>query len=595
MSLITSTVRWSQVILLAVFAFALWPLEALARRRALVGRGWVELALGGEITELPKEEKLQEVLIRRLTRQPEPKRVVLSRVRKLVDELVADRHAKGALVRLSALSGGWATADTLRRELLRLRDAGKYLIIHVERGTGNLELLVASAASRLLVPPTAPLAAGGAAAPGLFFRGLLDRVGVTAEVASAGRFKSAPDQFTRQDRSQEDLEQTKAIVDALDRALLGALQKGRGLTEALASDLLEAAPTVGRRAKQLGFVDGLALDEDLGAAVRAADGLERSKPPLPAGRYLNLRRPPKPWRRVERHIGVVRVHGNIVDEEPGGVGAATDSAVEKRVVADLRAALSDGNVAAVVLHVNSRGGSVTASDGIWSAVKRLDAEKPVVACFSDVSASGGYYVACGARSIVCSPLTITGSIGVFAVIPTWPELARRLRIGHDVVKNRDNADIYNPWTGFDEARRAHAQREVAEMYEVFLEKVGAARNMERDAVNAVAQGRVWVGEDALEAKLVDGLGGFEEAIDRAKALAKGRIGGEPRVIRARLPHGRPKPPRSEGEVSPVELVRGVGALLGHPPETELLLELAQLSATRGRGSRAMAWAPIRFD
>lgn len=606
MSFITATVRWSQVLLLTVFAAALWPLEALARRRALMGRGWVELSLAGEISELPKEESLQEQLVRRLTKRPEPKHVILARVRKLVDELIADRHARGMLVRLGALSGGWSTADSLRGELLRLRDAGKYVLVHVERGAGNMELLVASAASRLLVPPTSTLAAGGAAAPGLFFRGLLDRVGVTPEVLSAGRFKSAPDQFSRRDRSPADLEQTQAIVDRLDQALIAALQRGRGLDEGQARDLLAAAPTVGRRAKKLGFVDGLALDEDLVAAVRAADGIERAKSPMPAGTYLKLKRPPLPWKRVERHVGVVRVHGNIVDEPPSGLNGTAEVAAEKRVVADLRAALSDPSVGAVVLHVNTRGGSVTASDGIWSMVKRLDASKPVVACFSDVAASGGYYVACGARAIVASPLTVTGSIGVFAVVPTWPELTRRLEIGHDVVKNRKNADLYNPWSGFDDERRAHAQREVEEMYEAFLERVTAARGMSRDAADAVAQGRVWMGSDALDAKLVDGLGGLEEAVDRAKSFAGGKFTAEPRLVRARLPQSRPKPPPQEGAVSPAELARAlvfgvpaiaaqVGDVLGRPGEARLLFELTQLCLDRGRGPRSFAWAPVLFE
>ena len=604
MKLLSSAVRWSQVLLLALFAALLWPLKELARRRALVGRGWVELGIAGEVTEVRKEDSLQEVLVRRLTQQPEPKRVVLARVRQLVDELLADPHAKGVLVRLGALAGGWVTADRLRQELLRLRDGGKYVVVQVERGAGNAELLVATAASRLLMPPTGTLAAAGVAAPGLFFRGLLEKAGLRFEVASAGRFKSAPDQFTRSDRSGPDLEQTEAIVKALDQALVDALRVGRGLEPSTAEALLAAAPMVGRRAKQLGYVDGLALDEDLGDAVRSADGLDRKMDPMGAGRYLQIRRPPTPWKRVERHVGVVRVAGNIVDEAPRN--PATEVAAEKRVVADLRAALRDPSVASVVLLVDSRGGSVTASDGIWSAVKRLDHDKPVVACFSNVAASGGYYVACGARHIVCSPLTLTGSIGVFAVIPTWPELTRRLGIGHDVVKTRDNADLYNPWAGFDEARRAHAQREVAEMYEAFLERVSAARAMDRDAVDAVAQGRVWIGSDAHDAKLVDGLGGFEEAVDRARSLAGGVVAAEPMLVKARRPQSRPRPVQNEGAVSPADLLRRIGAsspgwaelldaALGSGAERALAQELVQLHLSSTPFSRTWMWAPVAFD
>lgn len=607
MKILQNTVRWSQVLFLGALALLLWPLRNLARKRALVGRGWVELAIAGEITEMQREDRVQDVLLRRALQQPEPKRVILERLGVLVDELLDDPHAKGVLVRLGALSGGWASAEAVRRQLLRLRDGGKYVLVHVERSMGNRELLVASAASRLLVPPTAMLAAGGTAAPGLFFRGLLDKVGLRFEVASAGRFKSAPDQFTRTDRSEDDLEQTKAIVDALDGALVDAVRMGRGLPEDKAKALLEEAPIVGKRAKALGYVDGLALDEDLVKEVRSADGIDRKLPPLGAGKYLQLRRSPKPWRRIERHVGVVRVSGNIVDEQPPqSLGPSSEAAVEKRVVADLRAALRDPNVASVVLLVDSRGGSVTASDGIWGAVKRLDQEKPVVACFADVSASGGYYVACGARAIVCSPLTVTGSIGVFAVLPTWPELAQRLQIGHDVVKNLDNADLYNPWAGFDERRRAHAQREVEVMYEAFLERVVEARGMTRDAVHEVAQGRVWMGQDAHAAGLVDGLGGFAEAVDRARHLVSGSVAERPQLVKAKRPQSRPSPASQPGAVSPADFLRRLAvphgqaslldALVGSGPEAQLARELAALWATRSpHGPVTFAWAPVALD
>lgn len=606
--LFSQAVRWSQVLLLAAFAAALWPLRELARRRALMGRGWVELTIAGDITELRAEERLQDQLVRRALGQPEPRRVVLERLRQLVDELLADPYARGILVRLGALSGGWARAEAVRSELLRLKDGGKYVLLQVERTAGNRELLVASAASRLLVPPTGMLAAGGTALPGLFFRGLLDKVGLTFEVASAGRFKSAPDQFTRKTRSDADLEQSKAIVKRLDDALVEALKAGRGLDETHAKKFLEEAPIVGRRAKTLGYVDGLALDEDLLQEVTTADEQQRDQPPLGAGRYLQMRRPPTPWNRVERHVGVVRISGNIVDEAPPqALGQAAEVASEKRVVADLRAALRDPNVASVVLLINSRGGSVTASDAIWSAVRRLDQEKPVVAYFGDVAASGGYYVACGARAVVCSPLTITGSIGVFSVIPTWPELTRRLEIGQDVVKNLDNADLYNPWSGFDDKRRAHAQKEVEAMYDAFLERVMDARRMEREAVDAVAQGRVWMGQDAFDAGLVDGLGGFGEAMERARHLAGGKLSEKPLVVKAKRPQTRPSPARQEGAVSPADFLRRVAlgsagveadllrSILGRGPDAVLAREFMTLWAARAHGGpQAWAWAPIAF-
>ena len=568
-----------------------------------MGRGWVELSLAGDVAELKREEQVQDLLLRRIFRQPEPRRVVLERLRRLVDELLSDTYAKGVLVRLGPLSGGWTSADSIRKELLRLRDGGKQVILQIERVAGNRELLVASAADQLLMPPMGTIAAGGTAAPGLFLKGLLDKVGLTMEVASVGRYKSAPDQFTRTNRSDADQEQTQAIVDALDNALIEALQSGGDRDETKARNFLREAPIVGQRAYKLGLVDGLALDEDLSRYIQGPEGDVHDLPPLPAGRYLRMRTLPQPWRRIERHVGIVRVVGNILDEgPPQGMGSA-EAAVEKRVVSDLRCALNDPAVASVILLIDSRGGSVTASDAIWSAVKRLDQEKPVVACFSDVAASGGYYIACGARAIVCSPLTLTGSIGVFSIVPTWPELTQKLGISQDVVKNLENADIYNPWSGFDQKRREHAQHEVEVMYETFLERVQHAREMTRDEAHNVGQGRVWTGQDAHKVRLVDGLGGFTEAFERAKSLAGEDVAERPQIVRAKRPQSRPSPVRTEGAVSPADFLRRIVGpspqsdwirlLSTHGTDQAIIAEFLTLWATRSPyTTAAWLWSPV---
>lgn len=592
MTILKKPIHWIQFTLLAIFAAALWPLRKIARRRALFGNGWVELRISGEITEFRKEERLQEVILRRFTQQAEPRRLVLERLELLVDELIADPYAKGALVRLGAVTGGWATADSVRKLLLKLRESGCQVIIHIERSAGNRECLIASAGSQVLMPPTGMLAAGGAAAPGLYFKNLLDKLGLTAEVASAGRFKSAPDQFTRADRSEADRTQTKAIVDALDNALIKAMQSSGRHDEAEARSLLGEAPAVGIRAKELNWVDGLAADEDLNSVIPNYDTKATTKDPVPANRYLALRTITKPFEPKHRHIGIVRIVGNILDEGPPQGLSSSEAAIERRVVTDIRSALRDPQIAAVVLHINSRGGSVTASDSIWSAVKRLDKEKPVIAYLSDVAASGGYYIACGARSIVCSPLTVTGSIGVFSVIPTWPELTKKLGIGQDVIKNLSNADIYNPWSGFDDARRAHSQREVEIMYEVFLEKVAEARKMSRDEADAVAQGRVWMGSDAMNAGLVDGLGGLNEALERARQLVRDEVlAPTPKLVRSRRPQKRPSPVQTEGAISPADFLLN----LVKPDERILAQEILTLWATRTPHSApAWAWSPVHF-
>jgi signal peptide peptidase SppA len=301
---------------------------------------------------------------------------------------------------------------------------------------------------------------------------------------------------------------------------------------------------------------------------------------------------PRKRRRKKKAVGVVEVHGAIV-EQATMYGSYLDRlAVQKSVVSDLRAALEEPRIGAVVLHVDSRGGSVTASDAIYSAVQRLNREKPVIACFGDVSASGGYYVACGARAIVCSPLTLTGSIGVFAMYPTWPELGRRYGVGHDVIKNHAHAALYDPWTDMPAEAREHAEREVEAMYETFLALVAGARGRTRDQIHEVAQGRVWSGSAAHAAGLIDGLGGMPEAIERAKEGAPDlSFAEDPVIVRARGTLDRPDAPKKEDPL-PSSLAP---LLLARTTEGTLLRELIALLLTTSRGIPAVAWSPVSVD
>jgi protease-4 len=301
-----------------------------------------------------------------------------------------------------------------------------------------------------------------------------------------------------------------------------------------------------------------------------------------------------PWRRTKKHIGVVEVHGAIVDTGSPYLTYVDRLAVQQAVVNDLRAALEDPGIGAVILHVDSRGGSVTASDAIWSAVKRLDREKPVIACMGNVAASGGYYVACGARSIVCSPLTITGSIGVYAMYPVWPELARMIGVNHDVVKNRLHAAMYDPWREISEDARAHADREVAAMYDAFIGLVAEARGKTKEEIDAIAQGRVWSGRKAKALGLIDGLGGMEEALERAREAAPGvSFEEEPVLVHSWRNQGRPPPPDVSKNFALSELAH---EMLRLAPMGRVVEELALLSLTsKSRVLPVFAYAPFELS
>jgi protease IV len=562
------------------------PLRLRAKKRALREHGWIELHLEGAIHEFRPVPKLPPFVRRFLRREDEP-RVVMSRLRKLVDELSIDPFAKGALVRIGFLGGGWASAAQIRAELDRLKQAGKTVVVHITSHAGNREMYVASAGTHLLMTPSGAIASVGASSSTLFVKDTLEKIGVKVEVASKGRYKSAPEQFTQNRRTPADLEQAKAIIDEVDRELVQAIASGRGISEADAETLIGRAPVLGTRAKEYGYCDRLARDEDLPEALKEITGAEKPPKMVGGGGYLELRDVSPLIERKKKYVGIVEVHGAIADRGSPYAPYFGHLAVQKAVVNDLRAALEDREIGAVVLHVDSRGGSVTASDAIYSAVRRLNREKPVIACFGDVAASGGYYVACGARAIVCSPMTITGSIGVFAMLPTWPELGRWLGVYHDVIKNHPNAALYDPWNPISEHARAHAQGEVDLMYESFLEIVAEARKKTRDEIATLAEGRVWTGRAAEKNQLVDGLGGIEEAIRRAKDAAGGKFADDPVLVRSRRPHARPDPfaPKDgEDELAP-EVQRA----------TVLVRELAGLALTSTAPLRIVAYAPFTIE
>lgn len=587
---------------------ALWPFRLRTRRNILKKHGWVELHLEGEVTELRPPQTFQQQLIRKFMKREEAPRVVLSRLRRFARELASDPHARGVLVRLGLLECGWAEAEEIHRALLHIRDAGKQVLVHVVTHAGNKETFIGAAGTRFLLTPVGAFAAVGTAASGVFLGKTLERAGVKVEVASRGRFKSAPDQLTRTDRNEHDLEQVKALVDAFDEALVEALASGRGLPKEEAIALVDRAPLVAQHALEARACDGLARDEDLPEEIRRLAEAEKVPELLGASAYLDARHVLPPLRPRAKRVGIVEVHGPIVDKAPPYGPVSERAAVERAVVADLREALADPDIGAVVLWINSRGGSVTASDGIWSAVKRLDREKPVVACLGDVAASGGYYIACGARAIVCSPLTITGSIGVFAMLPTWPKLGEMLEVGHDVVKNRQHAALYNPWTGLEPEAKAHADREVGAMYAAFTQLVADCRGLGLEQVHAAAEGRVWTGRDAARRGLVDGLEGMEEAIRRAKEEAGGRFAEEPVLVTAKHPHRRPPPfepgekrarsSLSEASLHGEALGRGalarselIALLAAQFPDARLASELLTLAACN-HPLRLWAWSPL---
>ncbi|MBI2375312.1 MAG: signal peptide peptidase SppA [Deltaproteobacteria bacterium] len=549
-------------------------LAAFLRRRAIRPGTWLELELDGLAKERSEVGRLARILDVVLDREPAPE-IVLPALRRRLRSIEGDPRIQGVLVRIGAVDCSLPDAVELSERLRALRAVGKKVVAFLADSVDRDAYVIASSAERIIAPPAASIAPAGFASEAIFLKGLLELLGVSVSVAGHGRYKSAPDRFTRTERSEADLEQVSALLDTLDEAMLAAIGAGRGLPDDAIRKHLELTPILAPRAVEQGLLDEVARDEDL--PKRISDWIGKSEPikllPARAADPAPKLRPILGGR--VRAVGVVSVKGAIVDRASPVFDVLDEMAVAERVVSALRDALEDSRIGAVVLHVSSRGGSVTASDAIFSAVRRLDRDKPVIAYLSDVAASGGYYVATGARRIVATPTTVTGSIGVFSMMPAWPRLAERLGLTRDLVSRFANAVPHDPWRARTEAEITRDQAQVDELYDAFVALVAERRGLLVDQARDVAEGRVWSGRAAKDKGLVDELGGLEVALEAAKTEAKGRFALDPMWVEQGPRRRRPSP-----------VAETARAVIGDPR----ILEAITLGITSPH--KALAWAPL---
>jgi len=516
-----------------LFRLLLLPLRALRSSRACRKGALLEVKLTGRVQEGPSRPR-RWWPPRALSPSREQKRVHVHGLSRFIDEVIADPRPAGVLLTIDSLSGGWASIAALREELLRLRTAGKRLVAWLPHGGDEREIFVATAAETIVAPPSSDIGLKGVRSEGIFLKKTLDAIGIDVELHARKEFKSAADRLTRESRSEPDRVQTEALLDAVDRALVDAIAQGRAIDPARAREIVDAGPTRASVAKERGLVDLLGHDDDLSTLLGAK--IEK------AASYFVRRRSGRDLRPLlfrKRVIGVVQVHGGITSVTSPLARALGPVADEAQVVADLRAAERDPRVAAVILDVDSPGGTVTASDAIFAAAKRLATKKPVIARMGDVAASGGYYVAVAGRSIVARPLTITGSIGVVAAQPLVPRVLERIHANRDVIARGTFADFGTPFRIPSEEERALFEREIDGHYHAFVELVANARARTFDEIEPLARGRVWTGADAKERGLVDHLGGFPRAVELVREALPGVVlDREPRVVAAAVPSAR---------------------------------------------------------
>jgi protease-4 len=450
-----------------------------------------------------------------------------------LDRATEDDRIAGVYLRIGSPGMGWAKAEELRRRLLEFRESGKFVYAYTPF-TDELGYYVALAADRFYVLPNAGLEMNGFRVETPFISRMLDKVGLDPQIEAIGAYKSAADVLARENMSDPDREATTALLEERYRHFVDEVVARREVDRARLTAALDEGIYLARDLETLDLIDGEAHEADVQrAAVAEAlevdpDSLALAEVPyhlIDAADYAaDL---PDPAESPEGDIALVYAVGAIVMGESGFdplFGRVIGSA---SMVETLHEVAQDDRIDAVVLRVDSPGGDALASEEIWAAVEELREEVPVVVSMGDVAASGGYYIAAGANAIVAEPATLTGSIGVLAVLFNASELYDKLGITWDLIETNPAADFPTSTRPMTEEERRTFRLLVEDVYRNFVERVAQGRDKPVPEIDRVAQGRVWSGSQAREVGLVDTTGGLETALTLAKQAAG--IDGDARV------------------------------------------------------------------
>ena len=434
---------------------------------------------------------------------------------------------------------GWGKAQELRDAIADYKSGGKPVFAYLELGS-NKEYYIATAADKIFVPPPGDLLINGFAAEAMFYKGSLDKLGVEADVIQIGpKYKNAPDQYTKTQMGDGQREVIDAILDEYYGRYTSAVAQARSKSVEDVKALIDNAPYTPAQAKSLGLIDDALYRNEVDDALKARLGYaaETELKTISGSRYREIPTDSVGLSNGEK-VAVVFISGAINTGSSSSGLLNGDMVGSDTIVKAVNDAAKDDSIKAIVLRVDSPGGSALASDLMWKAIENAKAKKPVVVSMGDVAASGGYYVSCNANKIIAEPTTITGSIGLFMGKPVVKGLYDWLGVSNEYVMRGKNAGIFREtvkWT--PEERAKMVEQANAIYYDSFVPKVAQGRNKTPEAINALAQGRVWTGTQAKENGLVDDFGGLEKAISVAKELAQ--LPADKDVRRVLYPVGTP--------------------------------------------------------
>jgi protease IV len=499
-------------VVISMAAVALMFLAA-SRGPSVPSSSTLILRPGGELPEVEPDDVVGQVFGRDV-----------NTVRGFVEALrkaSRDERVRAVLLMPSTLDlPYWGKVQEMRDAVVAFRKSGKKVMSFLEFG-GDREYYLASAADRVFLMPTSSLDLTGVASYEMFLRGTLDKVGAFPDFVHIGDYKTAPNQLTQKGFTPEHREMAQSLNRDMYEQLVAGIAEGRKKSEDEIRALLDKGPFVAAEALEAGLVDDLAYEDELDDRVPEL-GKEETSRRIEGTDYQRVRLESVGFRPRSR-IALLYIVGTIVSGK-SGFDAANGTVVGSDTIVDqIRKIRDDASIKAIVLRIDSPGGSSVASDVIWRELKITqedDPNRPLVTSMSDLAASGGYYIAMPTDTIVAQPGTLTGSIGVFGGKIVIGGTLAKAGVATEAVTSGANADIYSPFAPFTPAQRAKVASFMEDFYKNFLEKVAESRKSTPEAIHAVAQGRVWTGRQALKHGLVDALGGLDAAVAIAKEKAK---------------------------------------------------------------------------
>lgn len=479
----------------------------------------LHLNLSGTLTDRTQENPLDKIM----NMGEESNAVSLEQAVTALKKAAVNDNIKGVYLEAGTLSAQPATVQELRQALVDFKKSGKWIVSYAD-SYGKMGYYLSSVADTLLLNPEGSVDFSGLESQPMFFKEVLDKLGIEMQVFKVGTYKSAVEPFICTEMSDANREQITSYLTSVWNNVLIDVAASRNIDVDKLNKLADTQTMFARAQSSVdnGLIDALCYIDQVKDILRSNCNLVNKDDKLSFASISDVANSAKSEEGKGEQIAVYYACGEIVQSASAGLDQEVQIVGEK-VVKDLQALRTDPKVKAVVIRVNSPGGSAYASEQIWREVTLLKKEKPVIISMGDVAASGGYYISCASDRIFADPTTITGSIGIFGMVPNVSNLlTKKIGLKFDVVKTNEMADMGTMSRPFNAAERAQLQKMIEQGYDTFTKRVADGRGMSQDSVKLIAEGRVWTGEQGLKIGLVDELGNLDDAIAYAAKMIESK-------------------------------------------------------------------------